>query len=420
MRNASSFLSAIFLTVWSISCTADLPIATTKPVALADKLPHVQVDVKARQVRIECESCNVNQDVGLEFFCVLSGTNEYEAVISTKAKPSHIHLGLLMIGLETGTAVRYSDSLKKMIPPHGTPVRITCEWKKGEETVRVSASRLMRNRKTKKEAPEFNWIFVGSKVMEDGKYAADTVGYVASVLNSELAVLDIPEIKGSDLESREWDRNGDLLPPVGTTIYMVLEPIGKLENKAGAAAAADMAAKLPSADAAIKPVPAAAIRDDLGTTILAIDATGKVTLDGMKIGDDRVMDALSNRRAQTKVKISAAAGAPADVVAKLTKDITAANLLADSDAAVAPAATGNEITNVTADDEKVRQMKKLWEKKVAPHSNALREAANAHFQAIETLRKEQQRLIDEADRIQRTIDELQKQYSDMTTPRPEE
>ena len=35
------------------------------------------------------------------------------------------------------------------------------------------------------------------------------------------------------------------------------------------------------------------------------------------------------------------------------------------------------------------------------------------------LRREQQRLIDEADRIQRTIDELDKEYQDMTTPRPE-
>jgi hypothetical protein len=35
------------------------------------------------------------------------------------------------------------------------------------------------------------------------------------------------------------------------------------------------------------------------------------------------------------------------------------------------------------------------------------------------MRREQQRLIDEADRIQRSIDELEKEYQDMTTPRPE-
>jgi hypothetical protein len=56
---------------------------------------------------------------------------------------------------------------------------------------------------------------------------------------------------------------------------------------------------------------------------------------------------------------------------------------------------------------------------VAPHRQALKEAAQAHYQVINDLRKEQQRLIDESDRIQRTIDQLEKEYQDMTTPQPE-
>ena len=50
---------------------------------------------------------------------------------------------------------------------------------------------------------------------------------------------------------------------------------------------------------------------------------------------------------------------------------------------------------------------------------ALREAAQAQYDVIRELRREQQRLIDEADRIQRLIDELERKYQDMTTPRPE-
>jgi phage shock protein A len=56
---------------------------------------------------------------------------------------------------------------------------------------------------------------------------------------------------------------------------------------------------------------------------------------------------------------------------------------------------------------------------VAPHKKELQEAAEAHYKAISELQKEQHRLIDEADRIQRTIDELEKKYQDMTTPRPQ-
>jgi len=55
---------------------------------------------------------------------------------------------------------------------------------------------------------------------------------------------------------------------------------------------------------------------------------------------------------------------------------------------------------------------------LGPRARALREAAQAHYEVIETLRKEQQRLITEADLIQRAIDDLEKKYQDLTTPQP--
>jgi hypothetical protein len=77
------------------------------------------------------------------------------------------------------------------------------------------------------------------------------------------------------------------------------------------------------------------------------------------------------------------------------------------------------LSNVMLDQRKIDELKKLWNQKVSPHDGALREAAQAQYEVISQLRREQQRLIDEADRIQRTIDELEKKYQDMTTPRPE-
>jgi hypothetical protein len=89
-----------------------------------------------------------------------------------------------------------------------------------------------------------------------------------------------------------------------------------------------------------------------------------------------------------------------------------------ADAAATTAPVG--LSDVHIDQAKVDRLKEHWEKAVAPHRLALKEAAQAHYQVINDLRKEQQRLIDESDRIQRTIDELEKQYQDMTTPQPEQ
>ena len=53
-----------------------------------------------------------------------------------------------------------------------------------------------------------------------------------------------------------------------------------------------------------------------------------------------------------------------------------------------------------------------------PTGFKLTPAAQVHYEVITAMRDEQQRLIDEADRLQRAIDALEKEYQDLTTPRP--
>jgi hypothetical protein len=84
----------------------------------------------------------------------------------------------------------------------------------------------------------------------------------------------------------------------------------------------------------------------------------------------------------------------------------------------APSSKETGLSDVTTDTELMDRLQAAWERSVKPHDAALREAAQAHYDAITAMRYEQQRLIDEADRIQRKIDELEKRYQDMTTPRP--
>src|SRR3954462_10252296 len=81
------------------------------------KFPHVSVDVKAKQVRVECEALDV--EAPLEFFCCVKGTQEHEAVLRTEAKPSDIHTGLLMLGMKAGEPVKYVEAERKWTPPRG-------------------------------------------------------------------------------------------------------------------------------------------------------------------------------------------------------------------------------------------------------------------------------------------------------------
>jgi hypothetical protein len=297
------------------------------------RLPHVAFDVKKKQVRVEAEMLEV--DAPLEFFCVLNNTSEHESVVRSAAKPSHIHTALLAIGLKPGHPVEWSESLKKFLPPAGPPLHVSIEFTdKNGKTVSLPAYRCMRDVKTKKEMKPMNWVYAGSRVMEDGSFAADVTGYVISVVNFDLTLIDIPEIASSDNDTLEWERNPALVPPGGTKVTMVIEPAG-VEGK--------------------------------------------------------------DKKAEPK-----AAGAP-------RADANEVRLEENG-------AASDEETS--ADAVKMKQLRERWLAAVRPHSAALREAAQAQYEVIAQMRGEQQKLIDEADRIQRAIDALEKEYQDLTTPRP--
>ena len=313
------------------------------------KLPHIEFDPKNKRVRIECEMLAV--DAPLEFLCCVKGFNDYEALVRSEVKPSHLHLALLAIGLKQGQPLRYSQAAQKWFPPSGPPLQISMEYQKDGKTLIDPAWKWLRDVHSKKAAPPMTWVFVGSGLLPDGKYAADVTGYLVSIVNFALAVVDVPELASSSNELLEWERNADVTPKAGTTVWMILEPVGNQPANR---------------------------RDAKPATRPAAPASGRSDSDLL----------------ESPVIPSSAAPAPPPPPASADAEVSAA-------------------------EKRVKQLRDLWDQKVAPHRDVLRDAAEAHYQVLQGLRMQQQKLIDEADHIQRTIEELEKQYQDLTTPRPE-
>src|SRR5207244_6704989 len=113
-------------------------------------------------------------------------------VLRSKVRPSHLHAALLMLGLKPGEPVHFSEAMNKWLPPHGPPLQLSVQFEKEGKPVTLPASRLMRDLPGKREMPPTTWIFAGSRVMEDNSYAADKTGYLISVVNFDLTVIDIP------------------------------------------------------------------------------------------------------------------------------------------------------------------------------------------------------------------------------------
>ncbi len=199
---------------------ASIAVAQTRPASQPAKLPFIDLDFAHKQVRVECEAIECKNP--LEFFCCVTGTNEHEAVLRSQVKPSHLHLALLLVGLEPGEGVHYSEADKKWVAPTGNPIKITCTWQRDGKTITVPAEQMMRDVKTKKPMPKCDWVFAGSRIMNGG-YAADTTGYLVSIVNFELTVVDVAEIASSANETLEWEVNSDISPPRRTKVTMILE-----------------------------------------------------------------------------------------------------------------------------------------------------------------------------------------------------
>lgn len=71
-------------------------------------------------------------------------------------------------------------------------------------------------------------------------------------------------------------------------------------------------------------------------------------------------------------------------------------------------------------DLSIAELRDRWRAAVKPHADALREAAQTHYQVIGELKRRQQALLDEADKLQRLIEQLEREYQAMSTPRPPE
>jgi hypothetical protein len=290
------------------------------------RFPFVEVDREAREVRVE--STMIAVDMPIEFLVIADGGPDHEAVLRTRAKPSHVHAGLLLLGLEPGSPVRYVEATRSSVAPFGPPLRLSVRWVDAQGTTRdAPATSFLRSLRDGKLMPDQPFIFAGSMVRdEDGTYAADLAGYLVSIVNFELSPIDVPRLASSSNELLEWELNRNQAPPAGTPVTLIISPI-----------------------------------QDPSTTT----------------PDDADPKAVDSPRAPTDPK----------------------------DVSINPTAS-------------LDMLRDRWRSAVRPHADALRDAAQTHYDLITDLRRKQQSLIDEADRIQRLIDELEREYQQLTTPRP--
>ena len=215
--------------------------------------------------------------------------------------------------------------------------------------------------------PPMTWIFAGSRMMDNGVYAADQTGYIVSVVNFDLTLIDIPKLASSANETLEWETNTDLMPPAGTKVTMVISPAGAVEAP---------------------PTTQRALGTAIDQALISVDAQGHVRMNDMLYPPDAMHALVRDVPPGKRVRVAVANAieenpAARDVINALSAGKIDFTVIPQAAAATAATTRPDEFG---ADDALIRRLREQWEKSVAPHGAALRDAARTHYQVIAELR----------------------------------
>lgn len=217
---------------------AEEPVSLEPKAAGAAVMPHIKVDVEKKTVDLEAK-VNLREAKWLELLACTPGSRDHEAVLTTPARPSHIHLALLMIGLEPGAPMRSwrEDDDVKSSPPRGSPVLISIITREGEVERETPANEWVVNQKTQQPMDASPWLFTGSEFFEvEGQrvYRADANGTTISLVNflDDLLARDTPMTNNDD--DATWGCHTAVIPPVGTAVTIRMRPAPRAATRPAA------------------------------------------------------------------------------------------------------------------------------------------------------------------------------------------
>ena len=187
----------------------------------------VLLDKAARRIEVPMR---VNMVKGiLEYIAVTTNGKLHESLLEMQAVPSHLHLAMLLLDLETNEYVPQKDAGRRMTR-EGSRVRLYVERATNTPGVveRVPVESWLLNRKTKKPGKAVDWLFSGS-IFWDSSYASDGSRSVIGLVPDDTCVLTTTSDIGNPYHGAGlgYDVNTKAVPAIGTPVKLVIEPVAK-------------------------------------------------------------------------------------------------------------------------------------------------------------------------------------------------
>lgn len=208
---------------------------TTKPGTGALRIPHVKVDREKGYVDLDAKVCL--REGMLELIATTVGGKEHEACFAILAKPRHVMVALLLIGLKPGSPGRFvaaADGYER-VDPTGDPIGVSVIYKKDGKRVERPVTDFVFNGRTKKPMAKVDFVFTGSCVVKIGdktRFAADLDGTVLSLVSFGSELMAYPAAASDSNDTIEWVARGEELPAEATAVVIRMRPGKKAAGKA--------------------------------------------------------------------------------------------------------------------------------------------------------------------------------------------
>jgi hypothetical protein len=160
----------------------------------------------------------------------------HESVLQVDAEPLHLHLALLLLGLEPGTRPRYQGDPQTPLPASppregksaedgassGTSwVEARVEWRQGGQERSARLEEWAWDIPAKRPMPAVAWLFTGATPPGPGPVLMEQRSVIATYRDPD-AVLNNPLPTGGD--DTIYKANERVVPAVGTPVTLVLRP----------------------------------------------------------------------------------------------------------------------------------------------------------------------------------------------------
>lgn len=200
-------------------------LAVAEPVD-TPTLPGIRVDRDAGMVDIDALVVN-REPEWLELLACTPGSLDHESILAIKARPSHVHLALLLLGLEPGHPSQPMRDGDRVVvkPPMGPVIQISLIFERDGKPVEIPANQWILQRETGQPMEDDRWLFAGSVWMDwqdQQHYLADQSGTAITLVNFNDDLLARPTDVSRDNDERRWVADTQAIPPLDTPVTIRL------------------------------------------------------------------------------------------------------------------------------------------------------------------------------------------------------